>query len=161
MPQTLTPQPHDPSPNTKRPPRLWPRLASSLGALSRRWTREASTGMRAERLVAVHLRRHGYRILARNLRTRIGEIDIVAEAPDGRTIAVVEVKGSASNCIDPPPEAHVNAAKQRKLTSLACLLVQRHRLQDRPIRFDVAGVNMPPDGEAVIRYYEGAFESKV
>ena len=109
-------------------------------------------------MVAANLRRRGYRILARNLRDRAGEIDIVAEAPDRRTIAVVEVKASTAPPVDPLPEIRVDAAKQRKLSQLAYRLVRRHRLQDRPVRFDVAGVNLPPGRKPTIRYHEGAFE---
>jgi len=57
--------------------------------------RDRSTAASGERHVARYLRRQGYRVLARNLRNRCGEIDIVTEAPDGRTIAIVEVKSSA------------------------------------------------------------------
>jgi hypothetical protein len=47
-------------------------------------------GRRGEGLAAVHLERLGYAILARNVRTRYGEIDLIAF--DGRTLAMIEVK---------------------------------------------------------------------
>ena len=118
-------------------------------------------GTSAERLVARDLHRRGYRVLARNLRNRCGEIDIVAEAPDRRTIAVVEVKASAQDEDAVPAEIHVNLYKQRKLVALACQLARWYRLTDRPIRFDIAGVHVPALGPPVIRYHAGAFESHV
>jgi putative endonuclease len=122
---------------------------------------DGPVGAVAERRVASHLKRRGYRVLAQNVRNRFGEIDIVAEAPDGRTIAIVEVKASESALDDPPPELRVNAFKQRKLVALACQLARRYDLTDRPIRFDVAGVLLEPGQEPVIRYHEAAFESHV
>src|SRR5690606_11751265 len=52
------------------------------------WTR--LLGDQGERLAVRHLRRLGYRIVARQSRSRIGEIDVVAM--DGDTIVFVEVK---------------------------------------------------------------------
>lgn len=47
-------------------------------------------GLRAERAAAWLLRAKGWRILARRLKTPLGEVDIVARR--GRTVAFVEVK---------------------------------------------------------------------
>jgi putative endonuclease len=120
------------------------------------------TGTRGERIAATFLRWHCYRILARNLRTKLGEIDLVAVAPDRRTVVIVEVKARVGFGGDPLPEQHVNRAKQRKLAQLAAQLVKRYRLADRPVRFDVIGVDLPAKGEKrdpVIRHHEAAFES--
>ena len=131
-----------------------------------------SVGQRGERAAARHLKKTGYRILARNLRNRFGEVDLLAQAPDGRTIVIVEVKAAVialeerngSNRRNPLPEEHVNAAKQRKLTALASQLARQHKLQDRPIRFDVVGVDLPPadapgNPKPTIRHHEAAFEA--
>ena len=121
-----------------------------------------STGPVGERLAVRHLRRQRYRILARNLRSRLGEIDIVAQAPDRLTLVVVEVKATKSGSSDSPPEVHVNEQKQRKLTALACQFARRCGMTDRPIRFDVVGVDLAgPDGGPVIRHHVGAFESTI
>lgn len=131
-----------------------------IGAV-RRWWRPP-LGQRGERLAARHLRRQGYRILGRNLRNRFGEIDVLAEAPDRRTIVVVEVKSGAALSEDSPrPEVHVNAAKQRKLVALACQIARQGKLTERPIRFDVVAVQWMPDGQVEIRHHPGAFEAGV
>jgi len=101
----------------------------------------------------------GYKILKRNLRNRFGEIDLVAEAPDKRTVVIVEVK-SAQNA-DVQPELRVDKRKQKRLIALAAQLVRRYKLQDRPIRFDVVAVNLPKGQEPIIRHYLAAFESHV
>jgi len=119
-------------------------------------------GRRAERLAARHLKGQGYRVRARNLRTALGEIDLLAEAPDGRTIVVVEVKaaagcGDAAKDAELRPEGHVTAIKQRRLAALAAAAVRRFGLQDRPLRFDVVAVVVPPRGTAIVRHWSGAF----
>ncbi|TME49550.1 MAG: YraN family protein, partial [Chloroflexi bacterium] len=62
-----------------------------------------------------HLEGQGFRILARDWRTRLGQIDIVAE--DGETLVLVEVKARRGTSFGLPEEA-VDARKQRKLRTL-------------------------------------------
>lgn len=122
--------------------------------LRRLITRGRSLGPRGEAVAAKRLGAQGYRVIARNLRSRVGEIDLLMEAPDGRTIVVVEVKaGRAGNAM---PEFHVNAAKQKKLANLAAGVMRKHALHDRPLRFDVVAVEFG-DGEPVVRHHVGAF----
>lgn len=129
-----------------------------MGNWLARW-RRSPPGARGERLAAKHLKRAGYRILTRNLRSRLGEIDILAEAPDRHTIVIVEVKSGSGGSV--PPEAHLTRAKQRKLVSLAAQLLRRYRLTQRPLRFDLIAVELPPRGAPVVRHHEGAFEAHV
>ncbi len=133
---------------------LWDRLRS-------RWRHWFSTGPRGERLAADFLRSQGYTILARNLRCPVGEIDLLAQAPDGRTLVVVEVKSSGGFHDGLPPELHVNQAKRRKLSVLAMHLARQDAYRDRPIRFDVIGVLLTRGSSerATIRHHPGAFES--
>ncbi|MEM6757194.1 MAG: YraN family protein [Planctomycetota bacterium] len=116
-------------------------------------------GRRGERLAARHLKKNGYRVLARNLRSRHGEIDLVAASPDG-AVVVVEVKAGAANPTF-PPELHVTPAKQRKLVALAAAMLRRHRLTQRRIRFDVVAVEFPDAGPPRLRHHAAAFESHV
>lgn len=125
--------------------------------LARLWSRPFAR--RGEDAAAAHLRRQGYRILGRNLRSRIGEVDLLAEAPDGRTIVVVEVKAGHGGPL--PPEIRVGPVKQRRLTALAAHLARRHRLTQRPIRFDVIGVDLPAEGPPRIRHHINAFAAHV
>ena len=125
-----------------------------------------SLGSRGEHLAAKHLRTSRYQILGRNLQSKLGEIDILAQDPDRRTVVVVEVKTSATKSShafnSTPPELHVNKRKQRKLVNLACHFVRRYGFTDRPIRFDVVGVDLPEDGGTpAVRHHVGAFESHV
>lgn len=121
----------------------------------------APVGVRGERVAERFLKKQGYRILGRNIRTKIGEIDIAAETPDGRMIVVVEVKAAEIGTTPASirPEIHVNRAKERKLAQVAADVAKRRGWSNRPIRFDVIGVELPRDGEPVIRHHIAAFES--
>lgn len=121
-------------------------------------------GRRAEHLAGKHLKRLGYRILGKNLRTPRGEIDLLAEAPDGRTVVIVEVKAGSRSAGDtegegagPRPEWHVTREKQRRLAGLAVQTVRRLGLTDRPLRFDIVAVIVPARGRPVVRHWPGAF----
>ncbi len=109
-------------------------------------------GRQAERLVARTLRRGGYRILGRNLRTSIGEVDILCLDPDGRTLVVVEVKSRVLGAgKDVTPERAVDAEKMDRLRRIARRIASRNAWTDRPWRIDVVGVDWPPEGEAGAR----------
>ena len=118
-------------------------------------------GARGEKAAAQYLRRHGYRILAKNLRTPSGEIDILAEAPDHRTVVIVEVKAASRPSQAFPPELHVTDAKKRKLVTLAAQIARQRRLTDRPLRFDVIAIDFNPDAPPDLRHHVGAFTSHV
>ncbi len=105
--------------------------------------REA-VGRRAERAAARYLRRCGYRILARNLRTRLGEVDIVARHHDW--LVIVEVR---SRQVGSPvaPRQTLTRKKRRKLHILSDQLRKRYRLENMPVRVDLAEVWMDARGK--------------
>jgi putative endonuclease len=104
-------------------------------------------GGRAEELAARHLRRRGWRLLARNVRTRYGEIDLIAL--DRGALVFVEVKAGRAGRLGGPgrPVLAVGPVKQRRLRSLArAWLVEARVPRYREIRFDVIGVTVAGDG---------------
>lgn len=116
---------------------------------------ENDLGRRGERAAARHLRRHGYRVLGRNVRLASGEIDLVALAPDRRTIVVVEVKTRMADASIPAEES-VTVAKRRKLLDLTERLIARNGWADRPVRIDVVAVTWAGGGRPSIRHFEDA-----
>jgi putative endonuclease len=68
-------------------------------------------GCNGEELAAKFLKKKGYRIVARNYKTHIGEIDIIAK--EGDTTVFVEVKTRANNSFGYPFES-VNKSKRQK-----------------------------------------------
>jgi putative endonuclease len=95
-------------------------------------------GISGEALAEDHLRGLGYRIVDRDVRTPLGQLDLVAI--DGRTLVFVEVKTRAGHGFGLPQEA-VDARKIRKLRQLA-LYYLKMRPHRGPIRFDVVGITM-------------------
>ena len=105
-------------------------------------------------------------MIGRNVRSGRGEVDILALAPDGWTVVVVEVKSGtpppgAGGTRPLQPETHVSPSKQRQLVALACQVARAYRLTQRPLRFDVVGVDLPPGAPPVVRHHVAAFESHV
>lgn len=110
-------------------------------------------GALGERLAAAHLERLGFAILARNARTRYGEIDVIAF--DGRTLIIVEVKtrkvGARTHRIRPDqqPLAWLRPRQRARLRRLATawLADEKHvRPTARTIRFDAIGVVLDGKG---------------
>jgi putative endonuclease len=110
-------------------------------------------GRIAEGLVAERLLRAGWRIVARNARTRQGELDLVAI--HGRTLVFVEVKAGreASELGPERPALAVGPQKRRRLRRLARgWLAEAVRVPAHDqLRFDVIGVSFGRDG-AVVAY---------
>ena len=114
-----------------------------------------SIGQKGESAAEQYLRRKGYRIVARNLRSSVGELDLVAE--DGQVLVFVEVKARRTDTFGGAIYA-VHRRKQEKLIHLAALYLARHHIKDRPCRFDVVllqGVDAVP---AQIEHIQNAFE---
>jgi putative endonuclease len=92
----------------------------------------AAAGARAEALAAEHLRAHGLAIVARNYRTRFGEIDVIAR--EGAMLVFVEVRMRRSASFG-GPLASITPAKRRRL-----VLAARGYLaalgREPPCRFD-------------------------
>ena len=90
-----------------------------------------------ERLAEKHLRKAGYRIRDRNVRMKVGEIDIIAE--EKGILCFIEVKGRSSLAFGAPAEA-ITLEKQRRIYRAAEIYLQRERLGDSICRFDVVAI---------------------
>ena len=120
-------------------------------------------GRRAERRAARHLRRRGLRLLARNLRTPAGEIDLLCEDPATACLIFVEVRcvasaggpARAADAVTPAKARQVVRAAQSWLSGRAA---QRLAAADRPVRFDVVGVDART---GTLEHVEDAFTAAV
>lgn len=102
-----------------------------------------------------YLRRKGYRILDRNVRSARGELDLVAQVAD--TLVFVEVKARRTSAYGGAVHA-VDGRKQARLVRLAAQYLARHRVRDRPCRFDVVLCTSGPTAPPEIQHIENAFE---
>lgn len=118
--------------------------------------RRRTLGQRGEALAARFLRRQGFRIVGRGVRTGLGELDLVAV--DGRTVVFVEVKTRQTGQQGHPAEA-VDLSKQRRLTLLATAYLQRHGLLNHHARFDVVAVTWPDGRRPRIEHIRNAFDA--
>ena len=96
-------------------------------------------GDRGENMAARFLRNHGYKIILRNFRCEVGEIDIIAK--DGKTLVFVEVKTRADD--EPTPEEQVEHVKQHQVTKAAKFYLARYGVPQPPARFDVVAIVWP------------------
>src|SRR2546430_2306226 len=103
--------------------------------------REAKTplGERGENVAARELQKKGLKIITRNFKTPVGEIDIVAR--DGKTLVFVEVKPRMFD--EPAPEVQINPAKIHQLTKAAKMYLSRYGISPPPARFDVIAIVWP------------------
>jgi putative endonuclease len=111
-------------------------------------------GRSGEDLAVEHLDRRGYRIIARNFRTRQAEIDIIARHRG--VIVFVEVKAWRGRDYGHPKWA-VTPAKQRKISMAALEYLKKQRLMDARARFDVVTIQAM-DAEPRIEVFANAFE---
>lgn len=114
----------------------------------------AATG---ESFAAAHLQRLGYTIVARNHRTRYGELDIVAA--DHETLVFVEVKTRrATRTADPWAGLHERKRAQVRRMAVAYLSEATDRPSRPGIRFDAIGVLIDGSGRLQrLDHLEGAF----
>lgn len=108
-------------------------------------------GIKSEIYVSDYLKRSGYRILDRNFRSQLGEIDIIASKDN--MISFVEVKKMVSSWQISDISKKVDNVKQFKIKSTASYyLAQNKDIKYDLISFDVAAVY----GNR-IDYFRGAF----
>lgn len=111
-------------------------------------------GWAGEAAALAHYRGAGYRVVARNWRCGLGEIDLVVAK--GSVLVFCEVKSRRGAGLGGPHEA-VTWKKQRKLRMLAEAFLAVSREQAPAIRFDVASVTVDPGGNPSVFVFESAF----
>jgi putative endonuclease len=112
------------------------------------------TGKKGEEIAVRHLQKLGYRIMERNYRCPLGEIDIVAR--DNNTIVFVEVKSRKTEEFG-DPELAVGKMKQRKLTLISLYYLAQKNDSQVEARFDVVAVKMLRD-RTEVKLIRDAFE---
>jgi len=115
-------------------------------------------GRLGEALAIAHLERLGYALVARNHRTRYGELDLVVA--DATALVFCEVKTRRANAAGRAPWEALHAGKQRRVRAMAAAFLAE--VGDRPrrpvVRFDAIGVVLDARGALVrLDHLEGAF----
>ena len=113
-------------------------------------------GGKGEKLSARLLKRKGYKIVQRNYRCKLGEVDIIAKRE--KTLVFVEVKTRQTAEFGPPQYA-VTGAKKKQISKAALSYIREKKLTEQGCRFDVIAVTFSPESrKPKIEHIENAFE---
>jgi putative endonuclease len=100
------------------------------------------------------LKKHGYKILEQNYRSKLGEIDIIAK--DKKTLVFVEVKGRRSDRYGSPKWA-ITPQKKRQVSKVALYYLKVTKQTNVKARFDVVTVRSL-ESKPQIEIIKNAFE---
>lgn len=119
-----------------------------------RTTSRRSLGHFGEVVAEGHLRRSGYKIVARNWRCQLGEIDLIAR--EGGDWVFVEVRTRRNRHCGTPEES-LTRTKQRRLLLLGQTFLQERNLEDVSWRIDLVAVEVDRAGRpARVQVLRGA-----
>ena len=113
-------------------------------------------GKRGEDIAIKFLKEKGYKIIERNYRCPMGEVDVVAE--DKETLVFVEVKTRTSTNFGLPEEA-ISYRKKQHLSRIASFYLIYHKIKEANCRFDVVSILMESDKIKDIHLIKNAFEA--
>jgi len=114
-----------------------------------------AVGLAAENLAFRHLTRNGLRVIMRNYRCRMGEIDLIMR--DRNTLVIVEVRQRGRMSLV-SAACSVDIHKQRKLVLAALSFLGKNPgYADWPMRFDVIGIETGADAQPGIEWIRDAF----
>ena len=106
-----------------------------------------SIGQCGEETAVKILKKNGYKILDRNYRTKMGEIDIIAK--DGEYTCFVEVKFRKNDDFGDPGD-FIDERKRQKIIKTAQYYAVKNKIYDTPLRFDAVLINAETDGKKLI-----------
>lgn len=113
--------------------------------------RNQKIGSWGEGVATKYLEERGYRVLARNVRTPYGEIDIIVQKDD--LTIFVEVKTRTSRSLG-PPEISVTPRKQEHMLAAAEHYASEHEIDHWQI--DVIAVEGRPGKQPEFTHFENA-----
>lgn len=111
-------------------------------------------GRKGEEAAVGFLKDKGYKILVRNYRTKLGEVDIIAQDKD--TICFIEVKSRYSERFGVGSEA-VQRKKQSQISKASLTYLKERNLLDKSARFDVVSI-IYANGSPRLELIKDAFE---
>lgn len=111
------------------------------------------TGKIGEDIAVEFLRSSGYKIVERNYRCSLGEIDIIAFDKNVLVFIEVRTRNRASFC---PPQETVNYSKQKKLQKLSLYFLSSNNIKNLDCRFDVVAIDLSK-GKRGVELFKNAF----
>lgn len=114
-----------------------------------------TVGDEGEGRAEAYLRQRGFRILGRNVRSPLGELDLIAD--DQGVLVFVEVKRRRTGTFGGAIEA-VDARKRAKLIQLAAQYLAQRRIRNRACRFDVVVIQDDVEVAEAVQHITNAFD---
>ncbi|NNG96647.1 YraN family protein [Gordonia araii] len=125
-------------------------------------------GALGEDIAVDYLTTLGWRVCARNWRTRYGELDVIAREPNPSGLAdnlvIVEVKTRRDGAVYDDPVAAVTGDKLARMAKLAWMWIAERREDDSldyfdALRFDVISIRLDGRrGAPILRHHRGLVE---
>ncbi|MFC1709521.1 YraN family protein [Candidatus Omnitrophota bacterium] len=119
-------------------------------------TSRIEIGRAGEDAAVDFLRRNGYKIVERNFKNKLGEIDVIAR--DSDTLCFIEVKTRTSFNFGYPQDA-VTVPKQKKINRVALSYLKQYNLLNISARFDIVSVVSNNQNKFDIEIIKDAFSS--
>jgi putative endonuclease len=117
-----------------------------------------SIGEKTEQLALQHLRAAGLKLVTRNFRCRVGEIDLVMLDGDCLVIVEVRCRSLSANSRFPSAAQSIGPVKQRKLSKAALFFLAKHKpFRNHKIRFDVVAYDGPSPDQYRLQWIRDAF----
>jgi len=113
------------------------------------------SGKKGEDEAVSCLRRHGYKIIERNYRTKLGEIDIIADCEG--CICFVEVRAKNNTAFGFPEET-ILRKKQLSISKAALTYIKKFKLENKSCRFDVVAISSIDSDRPDIKLIKNAFD---
>jgi putative endonuclease len=113
------------------------------------------SGKIGEKLAVSYLQGEGYKIIERNYRTKLGEIDIIADCKGCTCFVEVRAKNSPAFGL---PEETILKKKQLQISKAALAYIKQFKLEDKSCRFDVVCIEGVESLMPQVRLIKNAFD---
>ena len=110
-------------------------------------------GRKGEQLAIDFLKKKGIEIIAKNVRTEYGEIDIIAR--HNAELLFIEVKTRYTKEFGEPETAITHQKRKHMINSARAYLMENYE-KDPVWRIDVIAINMNKKGKSTIRWFKNA-----
>ena len=114
-----------------------------------------NSGKKGEGLAVSYLKKQGYKIIERNYKTKLGEIDIIADCKG--CICFIEVRARNNQAFGLPEET-ILKKKQLQVSRAALAYIKRYKLEDKSCRFDVVSIKGVDSPDPEIKLIKNAFD---
>ena len=112
-------------------------------------------GREGEFAAIAFLKENGYRILEKNFRSKLGEIDVIAE--QAGVIVFIEVKARSDHEFGHPFDV-LTPTKQKKIIQITQSFLVQKRIPDKSMRFDVVVLTLDRPDSWKIELLENSFQ---